>query len=61
VVVLILLTPLLSRWPDTGLTLSVLTPVSSRSLILVLAFDCAGGRLGELLVDGFWLFETYDR
>ena len=43
----ILLTPLLSRWPDTGLSLFVLTPVLSRLLALVLAFDFAGGRHGE--------------
>ena len=57
----ILLTPLLSRWLDTGLTRFVLTPVLSRLLTLVLVFDFAGGRLGELLVDRLRLFETHDR
>jgi hypothetical protein len=35
-----LLSPLLSRWLDTGSTFLVLTPVSSRWLILVLISDC---------------------
>ena len=36
----ILLTLLLSKWLDTGLTPLVLTLVLSRLLILVLVFDC---------------------
>ena len=49
----ILLTLLLSRWLDTGLTRFVLTPVLSHLLALVLAFDFdfADGRHGEHLVD----------
>lgn len=57
----ILLTLLLSRWLDTGLTRFALTPASSHSLSLVLALDRAGGRLGELLVDRLRLFEAHDR
>ena len=57
---LILLTHLLSRWLDTGLTHFVLTPVLSRLLTLVLDFDFTGGRHGELLVDRLQLFEAHD-
>jgi hypothetical protein len=42
------LTPLLSKWISTGLTLFVLTPVLSQLLPLALGFDFAGGRLGGL-------------
>jgi uncharacterized membrane protein len=47
----ILLSPLLIKWLNTGLTLFVLTPVLSRLLALTLGFDFAGGRLGGFLVD----------
>ena len=56
-----MLTLLLTRWLDTGLTRFVLTPVLSHLLTLVLVFDFAGGRLGEFLVDRLRLFEAYDR
>jgi hypothetical protein len=46
-----LLTPLLSKWLGTGLTLFVLTPVLSRLLPLALGYDFARERLGGLLVD----------
>jgi hypothetical protein len=46
-----LLTPLLSKWLGTGLTLLVLTLVLSQLLPLALGFDFAGGRLEGLLVD----------
>jgi hypothetical protein len=47
----ILLTPLLSNWLGTGLTLFVLTPVLRKSLAIAVGFDFAGGRLRGLLVD----------
>ena len=57
----ILLTLLLRRCLETDLILSMLTPVFSRLLTLLLISDFAGGRLGEFLVDRFRLFETHDR
>ena len=51
VIVWILLTLLLSRWLDSALTPFVLTPVLSHLLTLVLAFDFAGGRHREHVVD----------
>jgi hypothetical protein len=57
----ILLTPLLSKWLGTGLTLFVLTPVLSHLLTLVHVFDFAGGRPGELLVDQLQLLTTRDQ
>jgi hypothetical protein len=56
----ILLTPLLSKWHDTGLSLFVLTPVLSHLLTLILGFDFVGGRLGEHLVDRLWLLSRHD-
>jgi hypothetical protein len=53
------LTPLLSRWLDTGLTLFVLTQVLSRLLVLALGFDCAYGRLRGLLVDRLQSLAAY--
>jgi hypothetical protein len=58
---LILLTPLLSNWLGTGLTLLVLTPVLCRSLALALVFDFVGGRLGGILVDQLRRMLTGDR
>jgi hypothetical protein len=46
---------LLSKWLDTGLTVSMLTLVLCHLLILVPIFDYAGVWLGELLADRFWL------
>jgi hypothetical protein len=57
----ILLTPRWSKWHDTSLICSVLTPVLSRLLTLALVFDFAGGRHGGLLVDRLWLLSTHDR
>jgi hypothetical protein len=39
----------------------VLTPVLSLLLTLALAFDFAGGRHGEFLVDRLRLLSTHDR
>jgi hypothetical protein len=57
----ILLTPLLSKWLSTGLTVFVLTLVLSRLLTLVLVSYFAGGRLGELLVDRLKLLSTHEQ
>jgi hypothetical protein len=57
----ILLTPLLSKWLGTGLTLFVLTAVLSRLLPFTLGFRFAGGRLGGLLVDQLRRMVTGDR
>jgi hypothetical protein len=57
----ILLTPLLSKWLGTGLTLFVLTPVLSRLLTLALGFNLAGERLGGLLADRLRRIATGDR
>jgi hypothetical protein len=57
----ILLTPRLSKWHNTSLICSVLTPVPSRFLTLALVFYFAGGRHGGLLVDRLWLLSTHDR
>jgi hypothetical protein len=57
----ILLTPLLSNWLDTGLTLFVLTLVLCWSLALALGFDFAGRRLRGLLVDRLRRTVTGDR
>jgi hypothetical protein len=50
----ILLTPLLSRWLDTSLTLFVLTLVLIPLLALALGSDFAGGRPRGLLADRLW-------
>jgi hypothetical protein len=47
----ILLTPLLSKWHNTGLIPFTLTTVLSHLHTLALIFYFAGGRHGELLVD----------
>jgi hypothetical protein len=48
-----LLTPLLRRWLDTGLTLSVLTPVLSHLLALALGFELqVGGSENMWLISG---------
>ena len=54
-----LLTLLLSRWLDNGLTLSVLTQVLSHLLITALVTDCAGQRLEEFMVDRLRMFKAY--
>jgi hypothetical protein len=51
----------MSKWPDTGLTLFVLTPVFSRLLTLTIGFDFAGGRIGGLLVDQLRRLAAHDR
>jgi hypothetical protein len=46
------LTPLKSKWPSTGFTLLVLTPVLSRLLTHVLAFEFQVGDLKNIsLID----------
>jgi hypothetical protein len=57
----ILLTPLLSKWLDTGLTLFVLTPMLSQLPPLALGFDFAGSRLRGLLVDQLRRMATRDQ
>jgi hypothetical protein len=57
----ILLTPLLSNWFDTILTLFVLTPVLCRLLALALGFDFASGMLRGLLVDRHWRMAIGDQ
>jgi hypothetical protein len=57
----ILLTPLMSKWLNTGLTLFVLTLVLRRLLTLALGFDFAGGRLRGLFVDRLQRMATGDR
>jgi hypothetical protein len=47
----IVLTPLLSKWLDTGFTLLVLISVLSRLFTHVLIFSISGGRLEEHLVN----------
>jgi hypothetical protein len=49
----ILLTPLLSKWLGTGLTLLVLTPVLSRLFAHVLVFEFQVGDLKNI-----WLIDT---
>jgi hypothetical protein len=54
-------TPLLSKWLGTGLSLFVVTPVLSRLLALALGFDFAGRRLGGFLVDRLLRMANRDR
>jgi hypothetical protein len=46
-----LLTLLLTKWPDTGFTPLGLTPVLSHLLVLALGFELQVGTPGEDLVD----------
>jgi hypothetical protein len=57
----IFLSPLLSKWHNTGLIPFTLTLVLSRLLTLALIFYFAGGRHGEFLVDRLQLLSTHDQ